>query len=146
MPFLDGEFDVVLNRHAPFNAFEVTRILSPGGTFLTQQVHGLWAYDLLAAFDAKPEWPEATLDKYVPRLKQAGLKIIDTQDWSGRLMFTDVGAIVYYLKAIPWLVPDFSVETHLKYLLALQERLENQKLLSFVSKKYLIEARKESSA
>jgi SAM-dependent methyltransferase len=146
MPFLEGEFDLVLNRHAPFNASEVARILSHGGTFLTEQVHGLWAYDLLAAFDAKPEWPEATLDKYVPRLKQAGLKIIDTQDWSGHLIFTDVGAIVYYLKTLPWLVPSFSVETHLKYLLALQEQLESEKLLSFVDRKYLIEACKESSA
>jgi hypothetical protein len=143
MPFLDGEYDLVLNRHAPFNSSEIARILSRGGTFLTQQVHGLWAHDLLAAFDAKPQWPEATLDKYVPRLREAGLKIIDTQDWSGHLIFTDVGAIVYYLKAVPWLVPGFSVETHLKYLLALQEQLENQKPLSFVSRKYLIEARKE---
>ena len=146
MPFLDGEFDLVLNRHAPFNASEVARLLSPGGTFLTQQVHGLWAHDLLAAFDTKPQWPEATLDKYVPRLKEAGLKIIDTRDWSGRLMFTEVGAIVYFLKAVPWLVPGFSVETHLKYLLALHEQVENQKPLSFVSKKYLIEARKANSA
>jgi hypothetical protein len=100
----------------------------------------------LAAFDAKPQWPEATLDKYVPRLKEAGLKIIDAQDWSGQLIFTDVGAIVYYLKAVPWLVPGFSVETHLKYLLALQEQLENQKPLNFAARKYLIEARKENSA
>jgi SAM-dependent methyltransferase len=142
MPFLDGEFDLVLNRHAPFNASEVARILSPGGTFLTQQVHGLWAHDLLAAFDAKPQWPEATLDKYVPRLKEASLQLIDTQDWSGRLMFTDVGAIVYYLKAVPWSVPGFSVKTHLSYLLKLQEQLENQEPLSFVARKYLIEARK----
>jgi SAM-dependent methyltransferase len=146
MPFLDDEFDLVLNRHAPFNGAEVARILSPGGTFLTQQVHGLWLQDLLAAFDAKPQWPEATLDKYVPRLKEAGLKIIDAQDWSGQLIFTDVGAIVYYLKAVPWLVPGFSVETHLKYLLALQEQLENQKPLNFAARKYLIEARKENSA
>jgi hypothetical protein len=83
---------------------------------------------------------------YVPRLKQAGLEIIDTQDWSGRLLFTDVGAIVYYLKAVPWLVPGFSVETHLKYLLALQEQWEQQKLLSFVARKYLIQARKENSS
>jgi hypothetical protein len=146
MPFLHGEFDLVLNRHAPFNSSEVARILSSGGTFLTQQVHGLCAQDLLAAFDAKPQWPEATLDKYVPRLKEAGLTIIDMQDWSGHLIFTDVGAIVYYLKAVPWLVPGFSVETHLKYLLALQEQLEKQKPLSFVARKYLIEARKENSA
>jgi SAM-dependent methyltransferase len=146
MPFADGEFDLVLNRHAGFNAEEVARILAPGGVFLTRQIHGLWAYDLLAAFDAKPQWPEATLEKYVPRLKVGGLTIVNAQEWSGRLCFTDVGAIVYYLKAVPWLVPGFSVETHKEHLLALQRRLESGEGLAFVARKYLIEARKELQA
>jgi SAM-dependent methyltransferase len=146
LPFADGEFDLVLNRHSGFNSNEVARILAVGGTFLTQQVHGLWAYDLLATFDAKPQWPTSTLDKYVPRLKAAGLTIVNTREWSGTLAFTDVGAIVYYLKAVPWLVPGFSVETHLSYLLKLQSRLENGEALAFVARKYLIEARKAKLA
>jgi SAM-dependent methyltransferase len=140
MPFADGEFDLVLNRHSGFNSSQVARILAMGGIFLTQQVHGLWAYDLLAAFDARPQWPTSTLDKYVPRLKAAGLTMVNTREWSGTLAFTDVGAIVYYLKAVPWLVPGFSVETHLSYLLKLQSRLENGEALTFVARKYLIEA------
>ena len=142
MPFDDAEFDLVLNRHAAFNANEVARVLALGGIFLTQQVHGLWAVDLLAAFDARHQWPEATPEKYVPQLKAAGLKIINFQDWSGKLTFTDVGAIVYYLKAIPWLVRGFSVESHLEYLLKLQNQLENGEELAFVDRKYLIEAQK----
>jgi len=144
MPFANGEFDLVLNRHSGFNAKEVARILAPGGTFLTQQIHGLWAYDLLAAFDARPQWPEATLGKYVPQLEAAGLIIANTQEWSGQLSFTDVGAIVCYLKAVPWLVPGFAVETHLKHLLTLQRRLENGEALTFTARKYLIEAHKEA--
>jgi SAM-dependent methyltransferase len=143
MPFADGEFDLVLNRHAGFNAQEVARILAPGGAFLTQQIHGLWAYDLLAAFDIQPQWPDSTLAKYVPQLQAAGLAIIHTQDWSGQLAFSDVGAIVYYLKAVPWLVPGFSVATHAKHLLTLQRRLASGSGLSFVVRKYLIEAHKE---
>ena len=142
MPFEDAEFDLVLNRHAAFNPNEVARVLTIGGTFLTRQVHGLWAVDLLATFDVKPQWPDATPEKYLPSLKAAGLKIINHQDWSGKLTFTDVGAIVYYLKAIPWLVPGFSVESHLEYLLRLQNQLENGEALAFVDRKYLIEAQK----
>lgn len=142
MSFADAEFDLVLNRHAAFNPDEVARVLNVGGTFLTQQVHGLWAVDLLAAFDAKPQWPDATPEKYLPRLKAAGLEIINHQDWSGELTFTDVGAIVYYLKAVPWLVPGFTVESHLQYLLNLQARLQNNERLTFSARKYLIEARK----
>jgi SAM-dependent methyltransferase len=142
MPFLNGEFDLALNRHSGFNSGEVARILVAGGTFLTQQIHGLWAEDLLAAFDAQPQWPDATPEKYLPRLQSARLHLVDLQEWSGRLTFTDVGAIVYYLKAVPWLVPGFSVESHLEYLLRLQERLDAGEELSFRARKYLIEVRK----
>jgi hypothetical protein len=139
-PFADGEFDLVLNRHAAFNPAEVARILAPGGTFLTQQVHGLWAYDLLAAFGVKPQWPNATPENYVPRLQVAGLTIVNSEEWSGVLAFTDVGAIIYYLKAVPWLVPGFSVATHIDFLWALQARLERGEELRFSARKYLIEA------
>jgi SAM-dependent methyltransferase len=142
VPFADGEFDLVLNRHSGFNSNEVARILALGGTFLTQQIHGLWAYDLLAVFGAKPQWPDSTIKKYVPRLKAVGMEMVNTQEWSGQLTFTDVGAIVYYLKAVPWLVPGFSVDFHLKQLLDLQMKLDNGETLAFVARKYLIEARK----
>ena len=142
MPFGDGEFDLVLNRHAAFNPAEVGRILAPGGTFLTQQVHGMWAWDLEAVFDARPQWPDASPEKYVPRLKAAGLEIVTEQTWKGKLTFTDVGAIVYYLKAVPWLAPGFSVETHRRGLFALQDRLDAGEPLAFTAALYLIEARK----
>jgi len=142
MPFSDGEFDLVLNRHSGFNVSEVARILAPGGTFLTQQVNGLWAHDLLAVFGAKPQWPEETLSNNVPKLQGAGLKVVKAEEWWGRMAFADVGAIVYYLKAVPWLVPAFSVDTHLDGLLELQSRLGDGERLVFEVGKYLIEARK----
>ncbi len=145
MPFADGEFDLVLNRHGDFNPSEVARVLSPGGTFLTQQVHGMWLWDLQAAFDAAPEFPDATPEKYVPMLEEAGLTIVTVEEWEGRMVFEDVGAIVYYLKAIPWEVPGFTVKTHLRYLLALQERVDRGEELGFHTARYLIEARKAGS-
>ena len=140
MPFPTGEFELVLNRHAAFNSSEVARVLIDGGTFLTQQVHGMSAWDLQAIFDAKPQWPDSTPEKYVPLLEDAGMTIVNLQKWEGSLSFTDVGAIVYYLKAVPWLVPDFTVESHLQPLLALQDRLESGEGLDFYAAKYLIEA------
>jgi SAM-dependent methyltransferase len=142
MPFEDGEFDLVLNRHASFNPSEIGRVLAPGGIFFTQQIHGLWVVDLLDAFGTKPEWPDTTPENHMSRLQDAGLEIINVQDWSGDLTFTDVGAIVYYLKAVPWLVAGFSVESHLEYLLELQKQLENKESLTFTARKYLMEAGK----
>ena len=140
MPFANGEFDLILNRHAAFNSSEIARVLAAGGTFLTQQVHGMWAWDLLAAFDAKPQWPDSTPEKYLPLLEAAGLTVVNLQEWEGALSFTDVGAIVYYLKAVPWEVPGFTVKTHLQYLLALQEKSEAGDGLDFYAANYLIEA------
>lgn len=142
LPFADSEFDLVLNRHSAFNSAEIARVLTPGGVFLTQQVHGLWADDLHAAFDVTPQWPDATPEQYVPRLQAAGLTIVDLRNWHGVLRFTDVGAIVYFLKAVPWTVPGFTVETHTRYLFALQDRIDAGEALVFTTRKYLIEAQK----
>jgi SAM-dependent methyltransferase len=142
LPFDDAEFDVVLNRHSGFNPAEVARILTPSGTFLTQQIDGSWAHDLMAVFGASPQWPDETLADCVAWIKDAGLTIVTAEDWSGTFTFTDVGAIVYYLKAVAWLVPGFSVATHLDGLLTLQARLEKGGELRFAAKKFLIEARK----
>ncbi|MBN2004668.1 MAG: methyltransferase domain-containing protein [Anaerolineae bacterium] len=142
LPFDDAGFDVVLNRQSGFNPVEVARVLMPGGTFLMQQIDGRWAHDLMAVFGASPQWPDETLVNCVAWIKDAGLTIVTENDWSGRFAFTDVGAIVYYLRAVQWIVPSFSVATHLDGLLALQARLEKEGVLSFAAKKFLIEARK----
>jgi len=74
MPFSNGEFELVLNRHASFNPRESPASL-PGQHIFTQQVHGLWAQDLLALFDAKPQWPAATPAKVCAAVTAAGLEI-----------------------------------------------------------------------
>jgi SAM-dependent methyltransferase len=143
LPFANGVYDVVLNRHSGLNAAEVARILARNGRFYTQQIHGLWAADLLTVFDASPQWPDSTAQKYTSRLEAAGLAIVDQTEWMGRMRFMDVGAIVYYLKAVPWLVPGFSVETHGDALLRLQAQLERGEPLVYSIGKYVIEARKD---
>jgi SAM-dependent methyltransferase len=145
MPFKDYEFDLILNCHSGLNPWEAGRILAPGGVFFTQQVHGLSTYDLTTFFNKIPPYSEATPEFYIPRLKASGLTIRDFKEWSGKLTFTGVGALVYFLKAIPWVVPEFSVASHFPYLLMLQRQVEDGKPLSFTAKRYLIEATKQSA-
>ena len=146
LPFENGEFDLILNRHSGLNPVEVARVLAPGGTFLTQQIHGLWAWDLAAVFGAEPLWPECTLETYRKQFEAAHLTIVSAEDWSGKLSFTDVGAIVYYLTVIPWTVPGFSVETHLDALWELQRRSDVGAGLCFIARKFLLEARKSGES
>ena len=139
LPFAYGEFDLVLNRHGEFDAREVARVLRDGGAFLTQQTSGAWAWDLQAAFGARPQTPDVSAAKFVPMLEDAGLTVADAQEWEGRLEFADVGAVVYYLKAVAWEVPGFGVRKHFERLVALQERLDAGDGLSFYAGKFLIE-------
>jgi hypothetical protein len=89
-----------------------------------------------------PQWTHCTPERYVPLLEKAGMHIVTVEEWQGTMAFLDVGALVYFLKAMPWVVPDFSVDTHVRYLIALQERLEREGRLTFEDRSYLIEAQK----
>lgn len=140
LPFAGASFDLVISRHSSFNAAEVARVLNPGGTFFTQQVHGRSGEELQAHFGAAPQWPYATPDYFAAKLAAAGLTITEQQEWTGKFTFADVGAIVYYLKAVPWLVPGFTVASHQEDLFALQARAEAGQPLAFTSRHYILEA------
>lgn len=142
LPFKKAEFDLVLNRHGGFNVKELGRIISSKGTFFTQQVDGRNLKDLMKEFSAKPKWKFNTMNRVVNRLENAGFEIITAKKWNGKIIFKDVGALVYFLKAIPWIVDNFSVEKHLKVLQKLQKRIENTGKLQFTARRFLILARK----
>ncbi len=40
------------------------------------------------------------------QLEEVGFKILEQKEDLTKTRFYDVGAIVYYLKAVPWQVPD----------------------------------------
>ena len=143
MPFDNGAFDLVINRHAAFNIVEMERILRTGGIFLTQQVDGRNLSDLSDAFETKQPWTYFTLDFVLQEIEKTNLVVETAEEWTGQTTFEEIGTLVYYLKAIPWTVPGFSVETHQQYLLKLQRRLEKEKALSFTKKLMLLKAKKE---
>jgi len=140
LPFPEASFDLVLDRHTAFDAAEVARVLRPGGTFLTQQVDGRNFADLIERFGASPQFPDVTLEQLSDQLGQAGFTIENARDQILTTRFDDVGAIVYYLRAVPWTVPEFSVARYRRKLLALQVQLDAWGPLSFTSRRFLIRA------
>lgn len=140
--FSDGEFDLVLNRHSAFTASEVFRILKSGGNFLTQQVGGGNLNDLISAFDAAPKYKSWTLENIKDDIQSAGFEIKDAREWKGEIEFKDVGAIVYFLKAIPWIVEGFSVENNLRHLEQLQAKLDKGEKVIFTQVRFLVLAQK----
>jgi ubiquinone/menaquinone biosynthesis C-methylase UbiE len=142
LPFADGEFDLVINRHSAYNASEVARVLKSHGFFLTEQVDGRNLKDLCQDFNCKPKWSFFTLDFALNAIKSTELVVVDAQEWEGKTFFTDVGALVYFLKAVPWIVPGFTVETHFEHLLRLQERIEREEKLTFTQRLFMVKAEK----
>lgn len=142
LPFEDGAFDLVIDRHSGFNVAEIERVLAPGGTFLTQQVDGTNMADLSALFDCEQPWTWFTLDWVLDQIAHTRLVVEQAQAWSGVTRIHSVGALVYYLRAVPWIVEGFSVETHWPTLLKLQERVERQGSLAFTTKSMIVRVRK----
>ena len=142
LPFSESEFDLVINRHTGYNTRDVERVLKPGGVFFTQQVDGKSLLDLFEAFDDQPHWPYFNFAFALERVAETHLVVEMAQEWSGMKIFKDVAALVYYLKAIPLIVDDFSVETHLPYLVRQQERLEREGQLVFHERLLILKTRK----
>lgn len=142
LPFADASFDLIVNRHGGYDVAELYRLLQPGGQFFSQQVSGDTLLDLLIFFDSAPKWPHMVLPTMVPRFQHQGFAIERAESWQGQTTFSDVGALAYYLKAIPWLVNGFSVASHRGYLEHLQQRLEREGALHFADRRYLIHVRK----
>lgn len=112
LPFPDKSFQLVVNRHESYLAGEVLRILAPGGRFVTQQVASDIAWDFYRLLEETPP-PIATkwdLDFAVSQIGDAGFMVEDQAQDAQILRFADVGALAWYLKNLPFIIPDFSIE------------------------------------
>ena len=138
MPFADAAFDLILNRHGGFRAGEMHRVLKPGGAFLTQQVGGDNLDDLAAAFSARLAYPDNTLTRTAEAFAALGCDVEVAQAWRGRVSFADVGALAYFLTAIPWVIDGFDVETHAETLARLHRRLQADGPLQFTYSRFLL--------
>ena len=120
MPFDDGRFAVVLDRHEAYVAAEVFRVLRPGGVFLTQQVDGRDFEESHRLFGGSTAYPHITLHHLRAEAEAAGFEVERADECMGTMRFADVGAFVSYVRIVPWQVPeDFSVDRYADVLLRL---------------------------
>ncbi len=143
LPLDNESFDLVLNRHGGTNPPEISRILKKEGRFMTQQVAGDSLSGLMSVFGAKPKWPDHTFANTFVNFQKAGFEILESLEWTGTRHFYDVGAVVYFLKAVPWLVDEFSVDKFLKELEILQGKIEAEGVLRFSESRFQFLAKKK---
>jgi hypothetical protein len=123
LPFRDGTFALVIDRHESFNAREVHRVLAASGLFLTQQVGGDYRdfYDLLDV--ASPGRRLFSLELAVQQLTRAGLDVDATREGSITIAFADVAALTWYLRQVPWVIPEVDTTRDVARLRAVHERM-----------------------
>ncbi|MBY9005990.1 MAG: hypothetical protein KGD63_04460 [Candidatus Lokiarchaeota archaeon] len=90
-------------------------MLKPNGIFITQQVGDKNDSKLRLALTGSEKSENDTewnLNFAKKKLKVNGFEIVDGQEIINSTRIFDVGAIVYFLKAIPWELPGFTVEKY----------------------------------
>jgi SAM-dependent methyltransferase len=145
LPFTSGFFDRVINRHESYNPAEVYRLLKPGGVFITQQVGGLDNLEINQALEDGVSFPFTGWSLYgaATDLEGAGFTVERADGAALKTQFTDIGALVYYLKAVPWQVEDFDVERYQEQLIRLHNFIEAHGAFVTTAHRFLIIARKE---
>lgn len=142
LPFAGDSFDLVTSRH-PVDTWwdEIARVLRPGGTFLSQQV-GPYSLRSLSEALMGPLPPGSRRDPELARhaAHRAGLVVTDLRHERPLTTFRDIGAVVYFLRLVVWIVPGFSVATHRDRLRALHERIERDGAFTSHASRFLIEA------
>ena len=122
LPFRDGSLDLICNRHESFLAVEVSRVLAPSGTFVTQQVDYRDNDDLAQMLGIEtPKEPDSWIGLAKRQVTEAGLEIEEAVRADQRIRFDDIAAVVFYLKAVSWSIPGYSLEKHRDRLRALYE-------------------------
>lgn len=144
LPFDDNAFDLVVNRHGSFLASEIYRILKPGRSFITQQVGGKNCIGLNELLQERVDYEFAdwTSERAAAQLEAVGLQIIDRREEFPPVEFADIGAVVYYLKAIPWQVRDFTVEKYYDRLKKIHALIQARGSLKVTAHRFYIEAHK----
>ncbi|MGW4338966.1 class I SAM-dependent methyltransferase [Rhodococcus koreensis] len=146
LPFADGAFDLVTSRH-PATVWwdEIARVLQPGGTYFSQHVGHASVFELVEYF--RGPQPENVrrgrhYEDECADAEAAGLEVVDLRFESLRIEFFDIGAVVYFLRKVIWMVPDFTAAQYRDPLRELHDRIEADGPFVAHSTRFLVDARK----
>ncbi|TDE88942.1 class I SAM-dependent methyltransferase [Occultella glacieicola] len=144
LPLPDATFAVVLDRHEDYDPAEVARVLAPGGVFLTQQVGSTDGTRLNGALGGPgPDVPEGVaLAPFAAGLTRAGLNVERAEEHEQGRTFTDIGAVIWYLRMVAWQIPDFDVARYDAPLRGLHAAFERGEQFRDVAPRFVLAARR----
>lgn len=148
LAFPNDFFDLIINRHESYSPKEIKRILKSNGYFITQQVGGDNDLDINHFLDAKvedeiSEYLHWNLEFATNQLLEEELSIKYRKECFPIQRCFDIGAIVYHLKAIPWQIPDFTIEKYHDKLFELHNKIQEEGYFDIANQRFLIIAQKK---
>jgi SAM-dependent methyltransferase len=147
LPFAADTFELVISRH-PVDVWwtEITRVLRPGGTYFAQHV-GPNSLRNLSEFlmGRLPAGSKRDPDVERSAAEAAGMAVRGLHVEHPRTVFYDVGAVVYFLRLVPWIVPGFAATKYKDRLRELHEVMQRDGGFETAASRMLVEATKPSS-
>jgi SAM-dependent methyltransferase len=145
LDFPESFFDVVTCRHSGFSAQQVARVLSPGGTFITQQISEMDKYNLKQAFGRGQSYGESEgnlMRKYRQDLTEAGFAEVQSFEYDAMEYYQTPEDLVFLLKHTP-IIPEFGQHREdFEILRAFIADNESDKGILTNSKRFMLKARK----
>ncbi|MGI6188325.1 MAG: class I SAM-dependent methyltransferase [Caldicoprobacteraceae bacterium] len=143
LPFDDGFFDLIIDRHEAYCLEEIYRILADDAHFITQQVGSLTIANLIQLLDNKGlEISNWNLKYAENEFLKNNFKIVSSLEDISFIRFYDVGALGIYVKAFPWVFPEFTAKKYEKELMYIHERILNEGYIDIVYHLFFIDAKK----
>ncbi|HEX2382713.1 MAG TPA: methyltransferase domain-containing protein [Acidimicrobiales bacterium] len=147
LPFVDESFELVISRH-PIEVWwaEIARVLQPGGSYFAQHV-GPHSLRSLSEHLMGPLPDTSNRDPHVERQEavSAGLVVRRMDVERPRTVFYDIGAVVYFLRLVPWIVPGFTVPRFRSALRDLHGVIKRDGAFETTASRMLVDAAKPST-
>jgi SAM-dependent methyltransferase len=145
IPLDDASLDLIINRHGYFNIGDLYRLLRTGGYFITQQVgnnDNLEINEMLGG--EEPEYYERgwSFQNLCDDFELHEFDILRAEEAFPKTRIYDVGAFLFYMKAIPWQYPGFDKNRFEGQIRAIHELIQEQGYWEVTSHRYLIVAQK----
>ncbi len=144
LPFQDASFELVLAHSSAFCPAEVYRVLRSGGLLLTAQGAPSVPPTLADILEGPiPAWAKEGQGWDIDTtLDEAGFATVEKLDVFPKTTYLDIGAVVYFLKVVPWTITDFDVERYRERLYQLHLRIKRHGGFTVRDHHRLLEMRK----
>lgn len=87
------------------------------------------------------EFENWNLTTALQELKKNNFEVLYSNEEFPIQRFYDVGALVYYLKAIPWQIPDFNIEKYEESLYDIHKHIQSKGFFDVKQHRFIIKAK-----